>query len=84
MALFDDNGDRWIFVFVFTIGAAFIAGGLRFADRSPMRAGLLIAVGVIPSILLFWMVVPPLIALGVATYAVLNGRTRQRQLRAAT
>jgi hypothetical protein len=84
VALFDEAGDRWVFVFIFLLGVALIALGSRFSSRMPLLAGVATAVGVFPSILLFWMVIPPLIALAVAVHSILDGRTRQRMLRATT
>ncbi len=80
VAIFGDGADRWFFVFITSLGAALAIAGLMAASRSPMRSGLLVAVGVVPSILMFWMIIPPVIALGVAVYAVLNGRKRQQEL----
>ncbi len=45
---------------------------------------MLFAIGVVPSIVMFWLIIPPIIALVVAVYSVLNGRTQQRQLTAGT
>lgn len=78
-AVFADDRDRWFFVVILAIGAVLATAGLSLARQSPMLSGGLIAVGVVPSIIMFWMIVPPIIALGVAIYAVLNGRNHQRQ-----
>ncbi len=84
--LFDsDAADAWwLGALANAAGVAFIVSGLRQRAQTPLRAGILVAIGVLPSILMFWMIIPPIVALGVATYAVLNGRNRQRQLRAGT
>ncbi len=81
VAFVADDSDRWLFVVVPALGAVIALAGLKIARQSPIWSGLLIAVGVLPSILMFWMIVPPIIALWVAVYAVYNGRRQQRLLR---
>lgn len=70
--------------FISAVGIALIAFGLRQRAQAPERAGMLFAIGVVPSIVMFWLIIPPIIALVVAVYSVLNGRTQQRQLTAGT
>ncbi len=65
-------------------GFALIVTGLRQRAQAPGRAGILLAIGVAPSILIFWMIIPPIIALVVAVYFLIDGSTRQRKLRAGT
>ncbi len=84
VAVFADESDRWFFVVILAIGAVVTASGLRVARQAPMFSGVLIAVGVIPSIIMFWMLIPPLIAFWVAVYAVYSGRRRQRELASGT
>ena len=70
--------------FISAVGIALIAFGLRQRAQAPERAGMLFPIGVVPSIVMFWLIIPPIIALVVAVYSVLNGRTQQRQLTAGT
>ena len=74
----EDGGSRWALVFLPALGAALVVTGLRVRRRAPLRAGLYVAVGVVPSILMFWMVAPPLVAIAVAVYALLAGRSHVR------
>lgn len=79
-----DNGDGiWIFVITSLFGAALIIAGLRLRTSMPLPAGIMIAVGVVPSILMFWMVIPPIIAIAVAIYAIWNGVTGAREPQAS-
>ncbi len=81
----ESPGNGWFITLpISAIGLPFIWAGMRQRLQAPKRAGVLIAVGVLPSILMFWMMLPPIIALGVAIYAVFNGRSQQRQLDAST
>jgi hypothetical protein len=61
-------------------GLVFIWAGLRARIAAPLKSGVLIALGVLPSILMFWMMLPPVVALGVAIYAILHGRSEHRRL----
>ena len=79
-ALFADDSDRWFFVIILAIGAVIAVAGLRLASQSPIWSGVMIVVGLIPSIIMFWMIVPPIIALWVAVYAVYSGRKKQQEL----
>lgn len=77
----DDPGNGWYYTLPISLmGVVLIWAGLRQRIRAPFRAGVYIALGVLPSILMFWMMLPPLVALGVAIYAVLHGRSEQRRL----
>ncbi len=75
-----DDSDRWFFVVISALGAVIASAGLKIAKQAPTWSGLLIAVGVLPSIIMFWVIIPPIIALWVAVYAVYNGRRQQRGL----
>lgn len=77
----DDPGNGWAMVLpISAAGLVFIWAELRERTTAPQRSGVLLSVGVLPSILMFWMLIPPIIALVVAVYFVLNGRTQQRNL----
>ena len=76
----DSGAAPWVIALVNAAGVALIVTGFRHRSRAPLRAGILLAAGVVPSILMFWAYIPPIIALAVAIYAVLNGRSHQRQL----
>lgn len=72
------------FAFISGVGLALIGAGLWQRAPAPERAGILIAIGVVPSIVMFWMIVPPIVALVVAIYSLVNGSTQQRKLAAGT
>ncbi len=82
-AILGDDSDRLIFVAMLALGGGLVFQGLRLRQRAPLRGGLTIALGVVPSILMLWMIVPPFIALAVAIYAVSNGRKQGREQGAA-
>ena len=52
--------------------AVCIAAGIALRNRRPQRAGWLVIVGSLPALLLFWMVVPPLLAVAAIVGAVLH------------
>ena len=75
----DNEGvHSWLLVLVNAAGVVLIATGLRQRAQAPVRAGVFLAIGVVPSILMFWMIIPPIIALGVAIYAIQNGLSHSR------
>lgn len=74
-----DSGAAWVLALMNAAGVAFIVTGPRQRSQAPLRAGILLAVGVVPSILMFWVYIPPIIALAVAIYAIQNGLSRSRQ-----
>ncbi len=74
-----DSSAVWVLALMNAAGVALIVTGFRQRSRSPLRAGILLAAGVVPSILMFWVYIPPIIALAVAIYAIQNGLSRSRQ-----
>ncbi len=74
-----DPGAAWVLALMNAAGVALIVTGLRQRSQAPLRAGILLAVGVVPSILMFWVYIPPMIALAVAIYAIQNGLSRSRR-----
>lgn len=76
-----DPGNGWYYTLPICLaGVVLIWAGLRERVKAPFRSGVLIAIGVLPSILMFWMMIPPVIALVVAVYSILHGRNQQRLL----
>jgi hypothetical protein len=75
-----DAGQGWYLTLpASAFGLVLIWAGLRTRANAPLKGGILIALGVLPSILMFWMMLPPIVALGVAIYALLHGRSEQQR-----
>ena len=47
-----------------------MAAGIVLRNRRPQRAGWLVIVGTLPALMLFWMVVPPLLAIATIVGAI--------------
>ncbi len=71
---------------IFGSGTFFLLAGLRDFGPAPVRGGVLVAGGVIPSILSYWLILPSVIGVAVATYALLSisSRTKKLQLEKTT
>ena len=79
-----DAGQGWYLTLpTSATGLLLIWWGLRMRTDAPFKGGVVIALGVLPSILMFWMMLPPVVALGVALYAVVHGRSEQQRMDAA-
>jgi hypothetical protein len=77
----DDPGNGWFLTLpISAAGVVLILAGLKARAAAPFRGGVLVTLGVLPSIGMFWMMIPPVIALGVAIYAVLDGGSRQKRI----
>jgi hypothetical protein len=77
----DDPGNGWYLLLPLNFaGLVLLLAGLLRRESAPFLAGVLLAVGVLPSILMFWMMLPPVVALGVAVYALLHGWTEQKRM----
>lgn len=55
--------------------AVCIAVGIALRNRRPQRAGLLVIIGSLPAVLLFWMVVPPLLGVAAIVGAIYHMTT---------
>ena len=76
-----DAGQGWYLTLpTSATGLLLIWWGLRMRTNAPFKGGVVIALGVLPSILMFWMMLPPVLALGVALYAVVHGRSEQQRM----
>ena len=59
-------------------GLAAIAGGFMFMRKAPMFCALLVTAGSVAiAILLFWLIVPELLAIGLSFYAIRRARRIQ-------
>jgi hypothetical protein len=77
----EDAGQGWYLTLPpSAVGILLIWAGLRTRTNAPFKGGVLIALGVLPSILMFWMMLPPVVALGVVIYALVHGRGEQQRI----
>ncbi len=77
---FFNDGSGVALAAIFGFGTFFLLAGLRDFSPAPARGGVLVAVGVIPSLIMYWLILPSVIGLAVATYALLSIGSRSKKL----
>ena len=82
LAFWSDGRDL-VLPAIFGSGSILLFDGLRNFRVAPLRGGVLVAIGVVPSILLYWVVAASLIGSVVAAYSLLSINGRAKKLRLA-